>query len=223
MSPCFPLSLRVRHSADPQGLLAEKKRLRSAIIAQRDTINGQARRRAAESASRHLGRWLETRRAGLRIGAFVNFGSEIDTAPLLAMLQRSGFVTALPVVVGRGLPLIFRRVRPFEVLETGAYGIPKPGENCPEIEPDIFVVPFAGFDASGYRIGYGGGFYDRTLERARGRSGRHVLAIGYGLGAQEVPQVPREAHDLAMDGMVTERGMGWFPNAGIGPVRWKTS
>ena len=216
----FPQTLRMRGNSDAA---QEKRRLRRQVLAFRDTLSRQHRRLAAQGAARHLAAWLGSARAGLPVGAFINFGSEIDMAPLLSILQWRGMRVGLPVVRQKGSPLVFRRLTPFDGLVEGAFGIPTPRAGAPLIRPELFLVPFAAFDGQGYRIGYGGGFYDRTLAEARAHRGRHVLAIGYGYGGQRVPEVPREGHDLPMDGIVTENGLGWFPAGGIGPVRWESA
>jgi 5-formyltetrahydrofolate cyclo-ligase len=211
----FPNVLRMRNA----GPAEEKRRLRKAVLSTRDNLTGQTRRSAALLAAHHLDQWLCGRRRGLPVGAFVDFGSEINMKPLFVVLQRAGMQVGLPVVRQKGEPLLFRRLRPFQRLIPGAFGILAPGPECPEIHPELFLVPFAAFDGRGYRIGYGGGFYDRTLQRARMRKDRHVIAIGYGFAAQEIPEAPREEHDLPMDGIVTEHGLCWFPDHGIGPCR----
>ncbi|MEM8877817.1 MAG: 5-formyltetrahydrofolate cyclo-ligase [Pseudomonadota bacterium] len=215
----FPSTLRVRSTGEAA---QEKRRLRSEVLAIRDNLNGQHRRQAAQLAAGHLSAWLDRTRHGLPVGAFINFASEIDMSPLLAALQWRGMRVGLPVVQQKGHPLVFRRLMPFDSLAAGAFGIPAPRAGAPLIQPELFLVPFAAFDRQGFRIGYGGGFYDRTLAEARSIRGRHVLAIGYGYSAQEVPRIPRERHDLPMDGIVTENGLGWFSSNGIGPVRQAT-
>lgn len=216
----FPNVLRARNASE---LVGEKRRLRRAVVAIRDKLDAQTRRSAALLAAHHLAGWLQGARRGLPIGAFTNFGSEIDMAPLLTRLQRDGMTVGLPVVQKKGAPLIFRRFRPRDHLVPGAFGILAPAAGSPEVHPELFLVPFAAFDRRGYRIGYGGGFYDRTLQRARMNRGRHVVAIGYGYSSQQIPEAPREAHDLPMDGILTERGLGWFTPNAIGPIRWETS
>jgi 5-formyltetrahydrofolate cyclo-ligase len=97
------------------------------------------------------------------VSGFVPFADEIDVLPLMARLAGEGWRTALPVVVGRDKPLVFRAWAPGEPTSAGAWSIPVPPDSAPEVEPDVLLVPMLAFDGAGFRLGYGGGFYDRTL------------------------------------------------------------
>ena len=116
---------------------------------------------------------------------------------------QAGFATALPVVVGRGSHLLFRLWRPGEPTVLGPMGIPEPLEAAPAVEPDLLFVPLACFDRRGHRIGYGAGYYDRTLERLRAT--KTIRAVGVAYGVCEVAAVPYEAHDQTLDAIVTEQ------------------
>ncbi len=129
---------------------------------------------------------------------------EIDVRPLMTHLHRSGFVLALPVVVGRGQPLIFRQWRPSLALVAGVYGIPVPGADAPELTPGVLLVPLLAFDDEGRRLGYGAGYYDRTLAALR-REG-DILAIGVGYTVQRMGSLPEDASDQRLDWVVTEDG-----------------
>lgn len=146
--------------------------------------------------------------AGRPISAFHAFGDELPTLPLIERLIREGALIGLPVVIRKGLPLIFRRWRPGDAMGTGPFGIQQPLPEAREIEPEVLFVPMAAFDAAGYRLGYGGGFYDRTLERLRSRGS--ILAIGLAFDEQEVAAVPREPHDQRLDLMLTPSGLRAF-------------
>jgi 5-formyltetrahydrofolate cyclo-ligase len=138
------------------------------------------------------------------VSAFSSFRSEINTMPLLVRLAGEGWMTALPIIPGQGVPLIFRAWAPGEPTVAGDWGIPRPPDTAPEVEPDVLLVPLLAFDRAGYRLGYGGGFYDRTLEKLRRK--KTVIAIGLAYAAQEWPEVPRGIHDQALDYVMTERG-----------------
>ncbi|MGH6953820.1 MAG: 5-formyltetrahydrofolate cyclo-ligase [Alphaproteobacteria bacterium] len=129
---------------------------------------------------------------------------ELDVRPLLVALHARGHAVALPVVGGRGQPLMFRRWRPDDSLVAGALGIATPSPEAPELRPTILLVPLLAFDRDGYRLGRGGGYYDRTLRAARA-AGR-VLAVGVAFAAQEVARVPRDDGDERLDWIVTEGG-----------------
>ena len=140
---------------------------------------------------------------GAAVSGFWPIGGEIDLTPLLRALAARGHAIALPVVVGRDRPLVFRAWREGDEMSEGAWGIREPLERAPEIAPRVLLVPLLAFDRAGYRLGYGGGFYDRSLEGLRARGA--VTAIGAAWAGQEVPAVPHGAHDQPLDWMLTER------------------
>lgn len=140
---------------------------------------------------------------GAPVSGFWPIGSEVDVAPVLRALVARGHAVALPVVVGRDRPLVFRAWREGDAMGEGPYGIREPLESAPEIAPRVLLVPLLAFDRAGYRLGYGGGFYDRSL--ALLREGGPVVAIGAAWAAQEVPAVPHDQHDQPLDWVLTER------------------
>jgi 5-formyltetrahydrofolate cyclo-ligase len=137
------------------------------------------------------------------VSGFWPIRTEIDPRPALHALAATHEI-CLPVVAGNGLPLVFRRWTPGAAMEEGAFGAAIPADPV-ELDPSILIVPLAAFDRKGYRLGYGGGFYDRTLERLRRNS--HVTAIGFAFAAQEIAAVPRDATDEPLDLIVTEGGI----------------
>jgi len=143
--------------------------------------------------------------AGATVAGFLAYRTEIDVLPLMARLVADGAVTALPVVTGKGQPLVFRRWQPGEPLEEAHFGIHVPPATAEEVDPDVLLVPMLAFDRHGYRLGYGGGFYDRTLERLRAL--KPVTAIGVAFAGQEVAEVMRGDHDQPLDWILTERGV----------------
>ena len=128
-------------------------------------------------------------------------GSEADPRPALAAW---GGAFCLPVVTGRGVPLLFREWRQGDGLQSGPFGTSQPAADAPELTPDLLIVPLLGFDSAGNRLGYGGGFYDRTLARLRALG--PVCAIGLGFAAQHVGAMPTEPTDQRLDMIVTEQG-----------------
>jgi 5-formyltetrahydrofolate cyclo-ligase len=109
----------------------------------------------------------------------------------------------VPVIAGPGRPLRFRQWAPGCPMVAGEFGALIPAEGD-WLEPEVLIVPLLAWDRHGYRLGYGGGFYDRTLEMLRARRPRR--AVGFAFAAQEVPEVPREANDQRLDLIVTETG-----------------
>lgn len=140
------------------------------------------------------------------VAAFLPIRDEPDTLPLLTVLNRIGLVTALPVASARGTPLVFRRWAPGEPLDAGRWGLRHPPDAAPIVTPTAMFVPLAAFDRRGTRIGYGGGYYDATLQALR-RTGASVRTIGVAFACQEELYLPAEDHDEPLDLVVTERGL----------------
>jgi 5-formyltetrahydrofolate cyclo-ligase len=136
------------------------------------------------------------------VSGFLPYKSEITTVPLLNALRRLGWTTALPVVIAPGEPLVFRAWKPGDDLVPGVWDIPIPPATAAEVLPDVLLVPGLTFDRAGYRLGYGGGFYDRTLEKLR--KVKPITTIGVAYHAQMVEQVPRGAHDVRLDYVMTD-------------------
>ena len=137
--------------------------------------------------------------AGTILSGYWPMNGEAD--PIPAMREHDGRL-CLPVVPGKAVPLIFREWQGGE-LEAGPFGTAHPPESSPELRPDVLIVPLAAFDRAGNRIGYGGGYYDRTLELLRGHG--PVTAIGLAFASQELPQIPAESFDQPLDLIVTCR------------------
>ena len=128
--------------------------------------------------------------------------NEYDARHLARRLRAQGATTALPVVVARGLPLIFRDWHSGVPLAQGALGIPHPVDSR-EVLPDVLLLPVNGFDALGYRLGYGGGFFDRTLAVLA----RRTISIGIGYELARIDTVHPQSWDMPLDWLVTERGV----------------
>ena len=137
------------------------------------------------------------------ISAFHSFDTEISTFELFDKLVADGWTTALPVVVAKNTPLVFRQWAPGDALVLGRWNIRVPPEAAPEVLPDVLLVPLLAFDRKGFRLGYGGGFYDRTLEKLRAL--KKVTAIGIAYAGQEVDAVPYEEFDQRLDWIMTEK------------------
>jgi 5-formyltetrahydrofolate cyclo-ligase len=138
-----------------------------------------------------------------KVAGYLPIGDEIDVSLLLRRLRGRGHEISLPAVVESGAPLIFRRWEEGDPLADGPFGTRQPPESAPAVLPDVVILPLVAFDRRGYRLGYGGGFYDRTLAALRQR--RKVVAVGVAYAAQEVPAVPSDRHDQALDWIVTDR------------------
>ncbi len=189
-----------------------KRALRKQAAARRDAAAGIAGEAGARLTETLLG--ADILPAGAAVSGFWPIGSEIDSRPLLRALAARGHVVALPVVVGRDRPLVFRAWAEDDAMAEGPWGIREPLESAAEVRPRVLFVPLLAFDRDGYRLGYGGGFYDRSI--ARLRAAGPVLAIGLAWAAQEVPAVPHDALDEPLDWVLTEREL--FRTGAGGPA-----
>ena len=158
---------------------------------------------AAEAARDHFLASRVYTGAGV-ISAYCPIRTEIDVTPLKAALHAAGHRLCVPLIEGAGLPLTFREWWPGVPMEAGPFGAEVPA-GTDTLAPGLLMVPLVAFDLDGWRLGYGGGFYDRTLERLRSR--RRTRAYGYASSAQQVDAVPTETTDQRLDGIVTEHGM----------------
>jgi 5-formyltetrahydrofolate cyclo-ligase len=139
------------------------------------------------------------------ISAFWPMAEEIDIRPLLRALHEDGHPLCLPRTPKRGEALTFHAWRPGDALEGGPMGTSQPSATTAAIEPDALIVPLLAADPAGFRLGYGGGFYDRTLTRLRRR--RAITAIGVCFDAQRVARVPTGPNDARLDFLLTERAL----------------
>jgi 5-formyltetrahydrofolate cyclo-ligase len=179
-----------------------KSDLRAAALARRAEMSAEA---SAAFAARlaEVGPQLAAKAGAKVAAAYWPIRSEASTLPLIEALGDQGLVTALPVLVARDEPLLFRAWKVGDPTNPGQMKIPEPDPSLADVTPDLLFIPLAAFDRSGNRLGYGAGFYDRTLEKLRA-NGR-VTAIGIAYGCQETAAIPAEPHDQRLDFVLTER------------------
>ncbi len=134
------------------------------------------------------------------VGGYHALRSELDPLPLLTSLDAKGFRIALPRTE-KGTTLSFREWKPGAALERGKFGLAEPPRDQPAMLPRIIFVPLVAFDPKGNRLGYGAGYYDRSLRDMRAR--QHVLAVGLAFDEQECTQIPREPQDEPLDMVLT--------------------
>jgi 5-formyltetrahydrofolate cyclo-ligase len=175
-----------------------RKETRDRLIARRVGISAEDRSVWSERISRALELALELY-AGRLIGFYWPFRGEYDPRGVLTTMRERGSRLALPVIVERGQPLVFREWSPGSLMVQGTWKIPMP-ESGESVFPDALVVPLVGFDSQGYRLGYGGGFYDRTIvampERPR------TIGVGFELGRLET--IYPQPHDIPLEQIITE-------------------
>ena len=142
------------------------------------------------------------------VAVYWPLGDELDPIPLLNTLHSLGHRMVLPVMLGAKKPLVFRTWCPGDELQNASFGTLEPSKDKTELEPDVILAPLLAFDSRGFRLGYGGGFYDRTLEKLRKKKQVSVYGIAY--AAQEMDQVIKGPYDQPLDGIVTELGVTRF-------------
>jgi 5-formyltetrahydrofolate cyclo-ligase len=178
-----------------------KAAVRREAIARRDAIPAEERAAAAQTIAARA--FPVPVPPGVTVSGFIPLKNEIDVRPLLRKLSQMGAKLALPVVVGRGEPLIMRAWEFCAPLKAGGWGISEPPPHAPEALPDILLVPLLAFDRAGDRIGYGAGYFDITIRSLRAQ--KPVTVIGVAFAAQEIAQVPTTPRDARLDLVLTER------------------
>jgi len=193
----------------PDSISDLKSVIRKDALMRRDALPAAMRAEAAETiAARPFPIAVSS---GTIVSGFMPLKTEINPLPLMRKLEAAGARLALPVVAGRGKPLIMRSYVFGQALNEGVWGIREPKDDAPAVDPDILIVPLAAFDRRGNRIGYGAGYYDMTINRLR--SLKPVVAVGIAYAAQEVADVPTTSRDARLDLVLTERDVIDFRKA----------
>jgi 5-formyltetrahydrofolate cyclo-ligase len=181
-----------------------RKETRTALIERRVSISAQDRAAWSKRIGQALRAALPSA-SGMLIGLYWPFRGEYDARPLLTGMREEGARLALPIVVEKGHPLQFRTWSPGDRMTRGVWNIPIPVEG-EAVDPDVLIAPLVGFDPARYRLGYGGGFYDRTIASRPTKP----LIIGVGFALARLATIYPQAHDVPMDIIVTEDGV--WPN-----------
>ncbi|MXP65121.1 5-formyltetrahydrofolate cyclo-ligase [Roseomonas sp. M0104] len=177
---------------------AWRKAERARLLAQRLALPRAQREAWNDAITPRLAALLRAREPLRTIGFYWPFKGEYDPRPLMRALHDAGLRLALPVVVERAKPLVFRAWWPGIPMVPGVWNIPVPAGSA-AVRPDVLVAPLVGFDARGYRLGYGGGYYDRTL----GAPPARPLAIGVGFELAALGTIHPQPHDVPMDLIIT--------------------
>lgn len=186
----------------------EKAQLRKERLAARDAMAAEARRQGSLHMAAHAQNELRFT-PGMVISGFLPIRSEPDLRPLMALSHERGARVCVPVILDRET-IVFREWTAGTELLGNGFGTVAPGPEAAELDPEIMLVPLSAFDRTGHRIGYGGGYYDRAIERLR-KKARDPRLIGIAFDCQEVASVPAEPHDIGLDAVLTESGFRVFP------------
>jgi 5-formyltetrahydrofolate cyclo-ligase len=185
----------------------DKKQLRDTMLKKRMALPAVQSAQLAQAAARHFADHPILAFAKSCAG-YVAMRGEMDVLPILAFMQRFDRPTAIPRTLGAA-PLVFHEWKADEALDTHTLGMKEPQAHAKEITPEIILTPLLAFDSTGNRLGYGGGQYDRTMEKLRAEA-NPPLFIGVGYSWQEVSAIPVEDHDTKLDGILTELGVSLF-------------
>ena len=185
----------------PADIKGWRRETRARLIAARMSAPPAARRAWADAIEPVLDRLIRSS-AARTIGFYWPFKAEFDPRPLVTRLIADGFGAALPVVVEKNRPMVFRLWTPETEMASGIWDIPVP-KNTAEVNPDLALAPVVGFDAARFRLGYGGGYFDRTL----GSLEKPPTAIGIGFELGRLETIHPQSFDVPMDHIVTEAGV----------------
>ena len=181
-------------------IAVEKQAARQAAMARRKVAH-LAASGAGEAAAEHVLEWLESAPEIRSISGYMPIHTELDILPAMHALHARGYVLSVPVIIGKAKPLAFRAWTPESKMVSGPFGARVPESGAWE-QPDLLLCPMLAFDAQGQRMGYGGGFYDRTIAKRA-----PIRALGFAYAAQQVDGLPTEPTDMPLDGVITENGL----------------
>ena len=193
--------------ADPK-IEEVKAALRLKARSTRAALHPTARNSAAQSVAGHFFDTVALKPTEI-VAGYWRIKDEMDCQPILIRLMDSYQPVCLPVVLGDDQPLELRLWEQGAALYEAGFGTLAPSELAPQVEPDVIIVPLLGFDNRGTRLGYGGGYYDRTFDRLSKRP----RLVGIAFAAQELDEIPRDAHDVPLDIIITEHGARSFEPA----------
>ncbi len=181
--------------AAPPDITLWRKEERARLLAARQALSPEYRDRQTAAITAGLDRLIG---AGLIVGCYWPIRAEPDLRPWMRERAARGLRLALPVAVAHAVPLKYREWRPGAAMAHGLWKIPYPADGA-EVAPDVLLAPVVGFDAANYRLGYGGGFFDRTLAASQPRP----RAIGVGYTCAAIPTIHPQPHDIPLDCIVT--------------------
>ncbi|MEI4232322.1 5-formyltetrahydrofolate cyclo-ligase [Roseovarius sp. D22-M7] len=206
--PCMAADIAPEYfdQQQPNDVARWRRAERARLHAARQAMRVEDRRAAGEALAGHLRDLLAARFGEMRdrvVSAYWPINGEPDLRPLMADLHAAGATVALPLVEVKRSPLVFRHWSPATRMVRGDWNIPVPPDTAAAVTPEITLAPLMGWDPAGYRLGYGGGYFDRTLAALSPRS----VTIGVGFQAARLDTIHPQPHDIALDFIVTEAGL----------------
>ncbi|MBL4918218.1 5-formyltetrahydrofolate cyclo-ligase [Szabonella alba] len=211
-SPCFAAEFDPSF-IDPQqasDVARWRKATRQTLRAARDGLGVEARRSVGSAIAEYLAAFLQARfgdLSGRVISGYWPIKGEPDLRPLLTRWHEGGAIVALPLVETRAAPLVFRRWTPQTRMQRGIWDIPVPPPGAPIVRPEVALAPLIGWTEDGFRLGYGGGYFDRSLAALSPRP----FTIGIGLQAARLNTIFPQPHDIALNAIMTEAGLAVPP------------
>jgi len=193
-------------------LAVSKSQLRQQLIAARKSLPDDDADAAIVSITAKILNYLAGETRPLKVAGYVPMQGECDLLPAMQAIEALGHQICLPVIEGTQRQLGFRRWVPGQALQAGPFGTQVPLATASICDPDLLLVPLVGINDYGVRLGYGGGYYDTTL--AALREIHPVVALGIGYDCQRIARLPHEAHDVLLDGLISESGLVFFDVAG---------
>ena len=154
--------------------------------------------------------WISDQKSVFVVALYHPVNSEINPLSLVEYLDTKKKTICLPMVINKKQPLIFKHWRPGEEMVIGHYGISVP-DNDQTLIPDLIICPLLAYDSKGMRLGYGGGFYDRTIKYLRGNKRVNYIGLAFS-GQRSYHDLPSEVHDVPLDAVLTEKGIDYFKN-----------
>lgn len=189
-------------------LIALKKNLRKTLAQKRDLIKRNSKFEFNLDEFNKLSKYINFDEIN-NVASFISIRSEISTIKLNKKIIELNKTLSLPVIEKDSQELIFKKYNSNKILKPGKFNIPEPTDEIERITPQLFFVPCLGFDLRGYRIGYGGGFYDKTFAIYR-KLNLKFCSIGYAFDDQKQMQIPRERFDYKLDFVLTEKQLYIF-------------
>ncbi len=187
----------------------DKARYRKIALRKREAIHSNMfQDEYGRSVTSFFDEWISKKKAVTVIGLYYPIYSEINSLTLIDYLDTLGKITCLPIVNGKNRPLLFKSWSPGKEMVVGHHGIPVPN-NDNIVTPDLVICPLLAYDSKGMRLGYGGGFYDRTIRYLRGNKKTRYMGLAFS-EQKSYHDLPSEVHDVPLDAVLTETGISNF-------------